>query len=122
MIRKVVAWVRALFAPAKIEDVKVDEYIATQKLRAAGESGIGQWSRHMEKAKVEEVVTPKKAEPTPPKPLNEQMKGVELPSYAKGRTLPPKAKRNFIKQAKSEQGRKCSTDPAGYGMSQINPQ
>lgn len=118
MIRKAVAWIKALFAPAKIEDVKVDEYIATQKLRTAGESGIGQWSRHVEKA----AVTPSKAEPTPPKSLNEQMKGVELPSYAKGRTLPPKAKRNFIKQAKSGQGRKCSTDPAGYGMSQINPQ
>jgi len=40
-------------------------------------------------------------EKTPPKSLNEQLKGVELPTYAKGKTLPPKAKRQFIKQAKT---------------------
>lgn len=37
---------------------------------------------------------------TPPKRLNEQLKEVELPSYAQGKKLPPKAKRKYIAEAK----------------------
>lgn len=118
MITKFVAWVKALFAPANIEDSKVDEYIAKQH-QAAGERQITKRRRHNEdevvlKATVKddqvtfsdskgEVVNIglSKTLVTPPKPLDEQLKGVELPSYAKGKTLPPKAKRQFIKQSKT---------------------
>ena len=118
MIKKFVAWVKALFAPAKIEDAKVDEYIAKQSQNPS-------WERHIEKSPAAEKVinvtvvpsTPERVaqveadlkaagvkvpvEKTPPKPLNEQLKGVELPAYAKGKTLPPKAKREYIKRAGS---------------------
>lgn len=124
MIKKFVAWLKALFAPAKIEDVKVDEYIAKQsqsqtvsqvRLTKAETRPLGE---PLEKNQVlvsvnvpentKRVVTVETRQPvrgvpvekTPPKPLDEQLKGVELPTYAKGKTLPPKAKRQFIKQAK----------------------
>lgn len=112
MIKKFVAWVKALFAPAKIDDVKVDEYIAKQsqtqtvnqvrfskpETRPLGE----QLDDNQVVVAVETRSTVREVpvEKTPPKPLNEQLKGVELPAYAKGKTLPPKAKRQFIKQAK----------------------
>lgn len=118
MIKKFVAWLKALFAPAKIEDARVDEYIAKQSQRST-------WERHMGKTEsrthVEaEVVRKVKAPPTPPKPLNEQLKGVELPIYAKGKTLPPKAKRQYIKQARSAPARKFSESPTSYGSSQVH--
>ncbi|QPI18092.1 hypothetical protein POP15_044 [Pectobacterium phage POP15] len=129
MIKKFVAWVKALFSPAKIDDVKVDEYIAKQSKgtnwerhvaketqirfskpedRPAGEPlnegevivGVNSEAETIKVVKIEERKVEKPV-PTPPKPLNEQLKGVELPSYAKGKTLPPKAKRQFIKQAKA---------------------
>ena len=131
MIKKFVAWVKALFAPAKIEDAKVDEYIAKQSRRTHDESdvvlkatvkgddvtftkpqednrrvvnvtvapstpeGVAKVEADLKAAGIKVPV-----EKTPPKPLDEQLKGVELPTYAKGKTLPPKAKRQFIKQAK----------------------
>lgn len=150
MIKKFLAWVKALFAPAKIDDVKVDEYIAKQKAdrqptidpktvkvyldgqeikgfddevetvnrvrftkaeerpmeQPVGEGeaivGFDPDKNTIKVVKVEtETYTRPKAPPTPPKPLDEQLKGVELPTYAKGKTLPPKAKRQFIKQAKT---------------------
>ncbi|UNA02638.1 hypothetical protein [Enterobacter phage vB_ExiM_F5M1E] len=116
MIKRFVAWVKALFAPAKIDDVKVDEYIAKQ---SQTKRVVTVESRSYERPVVNVTVEPSTqesvaqveadlkaagvkvpVEKTPPKPLNEQLKGVELPSYAKGKTLPPKAKRQFIKQAK----------------------
>lgn len=116
MIKKFVAWVKALFAPAKIDDVKVDEYISKQ---SQTKRVVTVESRSYERPVVNVTVEPSTpesvaqveadlkaagvkvpVEKTPPKPLNEQLKGVELPSYAKGKTLPPKAKRQFIKQAK----------------------
>lgn len=116
MIKKFVAWVKALFAPAKIDDVKVDEYIAKQ---SQTKRVVTVESRSYERPVVNVTVEPSTpesvaqveadlkaagvkvpVEKTPPKPLNEQLKGVELPAYAKGKTLPPKAKRQFIKQAK----------------------
>lgn len=151
MIKKFVAWLKALFAPAKIEDVKVDEYIAKQSQTQTvnrvrftkpetrpldeplkeNEVVVGVdasentkrvvtvESRSYERPVVNVTVEPSTpesvaqveadlkaagikvpVEKTPPKPLDEQLKGVELPAYAKGKTLPPKAKRQFIKQAK----------------------
>lgn len=151
MIKKFVAWVKALFAPAKIDDVKVDEYIAKQSqtqtvnqvrftkpetvhvdeqlnenqvvvavdLAEQTKRVLTVESRSYERPVVNVTVEPSTpesvakveadlkaagikvpVEKTPPKPLNEQLKGVELPAYAKGKTLPPKAKRQFIKQAK----------------------
>ena len=131
MIKKFVAWVKALFAPVKIDDVKVDEYIAKQSRRTHSESDVVlkatvkgndvTFTKPQDDnsqvvnvtvvpstpESVEKVEADLKAagikipvEKTPPKPLNEQLKGVELPTYAKGKTLPPKAKRQFIKQAK----------------------
>lgn len=130
MIKKFVAWVKALFAPAKIDDVKVDEYIAKQSRRTHDESDVVlkatvkgdevTFTKPQEDdrqvvnvtvvpstpegvAKIEAQVKALgiKAPATPPKPLNEQLKGVELPAYAKGKTLPPKAKREYIKRAGS---------------------
>lgn len=124
MIKKFVAWLKALFAPAKIEDVKVDEYIAKQsqtqtvnQVRFTKPETVHVDEKLNENQvvvavdlaeKTKRVVTVESrstvrdvpVEKTPPKPLNEQLKGVELPAYAKGKTLPPKAKRQFIKQAK----------------------
>lgn len=37
---------------------------------------------------------------TPPKRLNDQLREVELPAYAQGKKLPPKAKRKFIAESK----------------------
>lgn len=130
MIKKFVAWVKALFAPAKIDDAKVDEYIAKQSRRTHDESDVVLKAtvkgdevtftkpQEDDRQVVNVTVVPStkesvakveadlkeagiKVPPTPPKPLNEQLKGVELPAYAKGKTLPPKAKRQFIKQAKA---------------------
>lgn len=124
MIKKFVAWVKALFAPAKIDDVKVDEYIAKQsqtqtvnqvrfskpETRPLGEQlddnqvvvavDPAEQTKRVVTVETRSTVREVPVEKTPPKPLNEQLKGVELPSYAKGKTLPPKAKRQFIKQAK----------------------
>lgn len=127
MIKKFVAWVKALFAPAKIEDAKVDEYIAKQsrtvnevRFSKAEDRPLSQplaknevlvsVDTEKETARVITVETRtrvEKAPATPPKPLNEQLKGVELPSYAKGKTLPPKAKRQYIKQAKVSGSPSC---------------
>lgn len=122
MIKKFVAWIKALFAPAKIDDVKVDEYIAKQSQTQTvnqvrftkpetvhvdeqlNENQVVVAVDLAEQTKrvltVESRSYERPVEKTPPKPLNEQLKGVELPAYAKGKTLPPKAKRQFIKQAK----------------------
>lgn len=124
MIKKFVAWVKALFAPAKIDDVKVDEYIAKQsqtqtvnqvrfskpETRPLGEQlddnqvvvavDPTEQTKRVVTVETRSTVRDVPVEKTPPKPLNEQLKGVELPAYAKGKTLPPKAKRQFIKQAK----------------------
>lgn len=129
MIKKFVAWLKALFAPAKIEDVKVDEYIAKQARRTHDESDVvlkatvkgdevtftkpqddnrpvvnvtvvPSTPESVAKVEADLKAAGVKVPATPPKPLNEQLKGVELPTYAKGKTLPPKAKRQFIKQAK----------------------
>lgn len=124
MIKKFVAWVKSLFAPAKIEDVEVDEYIAKQsqtqtvnqvrfskpETRPLGEKlddnqvvvavDPAEQTKRMITVETRRTVREVPVEKTPPKPLNEQLKGVELPAYAKGKTLPPKAKRQFIKQAK----------------------
>lgn len=124
MIKKFVAWVKALFAPAKIDDVKVDEYIAKQSQTQTQTVNQVRFTKpetvHVDEQlngnqvvvavdlaeKTKRVLTvesrsyERPVEKTPPKPLNEQLKGVELPAYAKGKTLPPKAKRQFIKQAK----------------------
>lgn len=103
MFKKFVAWVKALFVPVVIKEESVDEFINAQR-RVHTEPVTRKVV--VPKPKVEEPVTPvvkpavQKAPVTPPKPLNEQLKGVELPTYAKGKTLPPKAKRQFIKQAK----------------------
>lgn len=124
MIKKFVAWVKALFAPAKIEDAKVDEYIAKQsQARAVSQVrftkaetrpldepleknqvlvsvNVPENTKRVVTVETRQTVREVPVEKTPPKPLNEQLKGVELPAYAKGKTLPPKAKRQFIKQAK----------------------
>lgn len=147
MIKKFFAWVKALFAPAKIEDAKVDEYIAKQSRRTHDESDVvlkatvkgddvtftkpqtvnqvrftkpetrpldeqlndnqvvvvadlAEQTKRVVTVENRSTVRDVPVEKTPPKPLNEQLKGVELPAYAKGKTLPPKAKRQFIKQAK----------------------
>lgn len=119
MFKKIIAWVRSLFVKVEIDQDKVDDYITVQsrQYQSAKEKS---WSRNIEKPKVVNVqVVPttqeaieslqqevdralaSRAPATPPKPLNEQLKGVELPVYAQGKKLPPKAKRQFIEQAKS---------------------
>ncbi|MEI9553831.1 hypothetical protein [Enterobacter hormaechei] len=124
MIKKFVAWVKALFAPAKIDDVKVDEYIAKQSQTQTVNQvrftkpetvhvdeqlnenqvvvavDLAEKTKRVVTVETRSTVREVPVEKTPPKPLNEQLKGVELPAYAKGKTLPPKAKRKFIKQAK----------------------
>lgn len=147
MIKKFVAWVKALFAPAKIEEAKVDEYIAKQSRRSHDESDVvlkatvkgddvtftkpqtvnqvrftkaetrpldedleenevvvavdlAEQTKRVVTVETRSTVRDVPVQKTPPKPLDEQLKGVELPAYAKGKTLPPKAKRQFIKQAK----------------------
>lgn len=124
MIKKFVAWLKALFAPAKIEDVKVDEYIAKQSQTQTVNQvrftkpetvhvdeqlnenqvvvavDLAEKTKRVVTVESRSTVRDVPVEKTPPKPLNEQLKGVELPTYAKGKTLPPKAKRQFIKQAK----------------------
>jgi hypothetical protein len=148
MIKKFVAWVKALFAPAKIDDVKVDEYIAKQSRRTHDESDVvlkatvkgdevtftkpqtvnqvrftkpetrplddqlndnqvvvavdlAEQTKRVVTVEARSTVREIPVHKTPPKPLNEQLKGVELPAYAKGKTLPPKAKREYIKRAGS---------------------
>lgn len=148
MIKKFVAWVKALFAPAKIDDVKVDEYIAKQSRRTHDESDVvlkatvkgdevtftkpqtvnqvrftkpetrplddqlndnqvvvavdlAEQTKRVVTVEARSTVRETPVQKTPPKPLNEQLKGVELPAYAKGKTLPPKAKREYIKRAGS---------------------
>lgn len=121
MFKKFVAFLKGLFTPVEIEDTKVDEYISKQSQQ--GTVNQVRFSKVVDRPleqplKKDEVLvgvnldektakvvsiesrTVEKAQVTPPKPLNEQLKGVELPSYAKGKTLPPKAKRQFIAQAK----------------------
>lgn len=51
-----------------------------------------------------EKVPPKKA-----KPLDEKLKEVDLPVYAQGKKLPPKAKRKFIKEAHNSTSRSGTT-------------
>lgn len=112
MFKKFAAWVKALFAPAKIEDFKVDEYIAHQTRQG---TRAGDSRREIEEPVVE------KAPATPPKTLNQQLKGVELPSYAKGKTLPPKAKRQYIKQAKASSAPKMGGSPTRFSHdNQVN--
>lgn len=167
MIKKFVAWVKALFAPAKIDDVKVDEYIAKQSRRTHDESDVvlkatvkgdevtftkpqtvnqvrftkpetrplddqlndnqavvavdlAEKTKRVVTVETRSTVRETPVEKTPPKPLNEQLKGVELPAYAKGKTLPPKAKRQYIKQAQSAPARKFSESPTSYGSSQVH--
>lgn len=50
---------------------------------------------------------------TPPKRLNDQLREVELPSYAQGKKLPPKAKRKFIAEAKRPDRRSEDTTSRG---------
>ncbi|QQG33348.1 hypothetical protein [Pectobacterium phage PcCB7V] len=143
MIKKFVAWVKALFAPAKIDDVKVDEYIAKQsqaqavrqvrftkaetrpldepleKNQVLVSANVAENTKRVVTVETRQTVREAPVEKTPPKPLNEQLKGVELPAYAKGKTLPPKAKRQFIKQAKMSgspaQGRRLDDTPHSTG-------
>lgn len=143
MIKKFVAWIKALFAPAKIEDAKVDEYIAKQsqaqsvsqvrftkaetrpldepleKNQVLVSVNVPENTKRVVTVETRQTVREVPVEKTPPKPLNEQLKGVELPAYAKGKTLPPKAKRQFIKQAKMSgspaPGRRLDDTPHSTG-------
>ncbi|AIA64572.1 hypothetical protein HL10_gp042 [Cronobacter phage CR8] len=143
MIKKFVAWIKALFAPAKIEDAKVDEYIAKQsqaqtvsqvrftkaetrpldepleKNQVLVSVNVPENTKRVVTVETRQTVREAPVEKTPPKPLNEQLKGVELPAYAKGKTLPPKAKRQFIKQAKMSgspaPGRRLDDTPHSTG-------
>lgn len=94
------------------ETARATETLSTVRLVEAAERGID------EPVKENEVITgvdiangtvnvatveikPVDRNPaTPPKRLNEQLKEVELPSYAQGKKLPPKAKRKYIAEAK----------------------
>ena len=57
----------------------------------------------------QELVNSRKAvSQAPAKSLDEKLKSVELPAYAKGKVLPPAAKRKFLKQSKSGSSYKAS--------------
>lgn len=144
MIKKFFAWVKSLFIPVTIKETDVDEYIAKQSQEretvsqvrfvkaedrkideplAKDEVVVGvdadKETVRVVKVETKSFIRPK-ATATPPKPLDEQLRGVELPSYAQGKKLPPKAKRQFIDQARRAAPRKVSDNPASYGNSQIN--
>lgn len=107
MFKKAIAWIKTLFTPLKIEERDVDQFIQAQRRNHRQEDTILSVKVRGDK---ETVTTPAsdpvvasqpvtvKATPTPPKSLNEQLKDVELPVYAQGKKLPPKAKRQFIER------------------------
>lgn len=142
MFKKFFAWVKSLFVPVTIKEADVDEFISKQSQEREtvdqvrftrtitrplkeplkdGEVLVGV-NIDEKTAKVVTVETQPynrpKAPATPPKPLDEQMKGVPVPGYAKGK-LPPKAKRQYINQARRAAPRKMSDSPTGYGTSQV---
>ncbi|UZZ64221.1 hypothetical protein A54_257 [Septuagintavirus sv54] len=143
MIKKFVAWVKSLFIPLEVETAAIDKYIAKQaeqRQETASVKFSPVETRSLEEPlkenevlvglnikdktmKVVDIsVERPKSQATPPKPLDEQLKGVELPSYAQGKKLPPKAKRQYIDQARRAAPRKMSDSPNGYGTSQVDPQ
>jgi len=106
MFKKVIAWIKTLFTPLKIEEHDVDQFIQAQRRNHNQQDTV--LSVKVREGK-ETVTTPAstpvvpqpvvaKAPATPPKSLNEQLKDVELPVYARGKKLPPKAKRQFIER------------------------
>lgn len=121
MIKKFVAWLKGLFSANKIEieDAKVEAYIESQKPvensttinvkvtkpydRPANaplqedEALVAVIGNTAKVVRLEsEIVKEKPVQ----KSLDEKLKEVELPKYAQGRTLPPAAKRKFIKQGR----------------------
>lgn len=121
MFKKLITFVKSLFSPVKIDNSKVDEYIESQRAKQyiAANDFVSASEGSQSKPEKEEKPKVKKQDPVA-KNLNEKLKGVELPVYAQGKKLPPKAKRQYIKQAQSSQGRKFSQSPSGYGYSQVN--
>lgn len=108
MFKKAIAWIKTLFTPLKIEERDVDQFIQAQRRNHRQEDTVLSVKVRGDK---ETVTTPASAVPvvpekvaakgsavTPPKSLDERLKGVELPAYARGKKLPPKAKRQFIER------------------------
>lgn len=121
MFKKLFSWVKSIFVPVKIDNSKVDEYIESQRVKKyiAANDFVSESEGSRSEPEKEEKPEVKKQDPIAKK-LNEKLKGVELPVYAQGKKLPPKAKRKYIKQAQSNKGRKFSDSPSGYGYSQVN--
>lgn len=109
MIKKFFAWIAGLFSPIKIDDQKVDDYIAQQSNKRSVVESIDPKKVKVSIAGLEiggfaegtKIVVDKKEDAAPRKTLDEQLKEVELPAYAKGKVLPPKAKKQYIARAKS---------------------
>ncbi|QYC52546.1 hypothetical protein [Salmonella phage SSBI34] len=120
MFKKLVSWFKGLFSSSKVEidEVKVDEYISKQptnvnvRMVEVGTKPIDKPLGDKEvvtavntkenTVKVAEIVQDdSKVVIKQGKTLNDKLKEVELPAYAKGRKLPPKAKKEFIKRSRS---------------------
>lgn len=111
MFKKLFAWVKSLFVPLKFEQDKIDEFIAKQSQTRPADVTLSPPVRQPVETKLEEdevvvgfdgkfvevrkVVVAKKS-------LDEQLEGVTLPAYARGKKLPPKAKKQYIAQSKQQ--------------------
>ena len=127
MFKKLVVWIKSLFTPVEIKESKVDEFIANQVRMTDPRTQSIDSSLEKDEVVTAVDVTNKTVEvrsvvysKTPPKPLDEQLASVELPVYVQGKKLPPKAKRQYIEQAKRAVPRKMSDNPASFGNSQVN--
>lgn len=87
MFKSLVAFIKRLFSKSEYTEAEV----------AAIDNAI-----KMPEQKVEYVVKL----PEPKKTLDEKISKIELPSYARGRKLPPKAKRQFVDEAKRRNNNK----------------
>lgn len=75
MFSKVIGFIKGLFVKTEMSDEQIERIVTSSMVRK------------------EIVLPPKKVS------LDDRLKMVELPLYAKNKTLPPKAKQKFIREA-----------------------
>lgn len=95
MFKKIIEFIKSLFIKAEVSDEQVDRFIKQYSPKSEKTYTLKEKPRRI----------PVKVEIESKKTLSEKLEKVELPVYAQGRVLPPKAKRTYIKTAASGRGK-----------------
>lgn len=109
MFNKLFNWVKGLFSPLSIDEQKLDRYIR--------QASPGPGPVVFVEKKKDNINTfrGKKVEVQQKRSLDDRLKSADLPAFARNRTIPPSAKRKYIKE--TARARQAGSRPLSEGPS-----